>query len=751
MKRMIFLIWVIIFIIVPLIFQAQPTIYSVVEVYTDPDIVDGSEITVAGYYTSPDYNYLLNFYGDLLKNRPFDPHTVIVLEGLTPPAEAWNGGFILAKGIVTYLDVPEPFYPEDSLKAYLNVTEISVILRGGKAPSRAVYNQQYFREGGAVSPDYRILEDCDSCKFAFLLSGGIEDGQNYLKYWLSLAALYNFKVNSQGYCPSNVFVHYFDGIPRDDDEIPAGRVKAADSTQIERTFDTIASRVAKCNRKGKPATFQKLVSNHGVSNGDIALFGDARLKPEHLKDLQQKVIDSCCRTVYDEFLQCYAGYVVDELSSLDNKSKATIYINSDADNTSSFSEDSIVDPYLQTKISSLTDGASYPEAVVNAKLAYDELLQSWVDDCHEQLRLWRAIRRRAAEQVDLWEDDSTEMANSICHSRNVTIVPFTHYCQDQEFVVPPGGQMVVRFSGNEDDCGNVTVSRTDDTICIGPMRIYEWNWNHPGSQGYVPGNQRRVVNGYSDRSTTFRIHNDNDTSRLQVEVLGSHVYPESGFDTITYPGFNFGFQNSSSDEFGPIILPHYFIADIDSTPRCLNTLPAMLGPGGVQHLEFTFQIDPDDPGWSQMELLLYVNEVSSSGTLQILSPASDVEEVFLDVFEPGQYGVVLGDFTQDGTIEQGSISLVTSSDLEFSLDCWGLKSSVPTTALATTWHGEYSTDWNNPLNWSDGVPGYNHTVIITPGEFQPFIESDIVIKRITVQEGANVITAPGAYMIVWGD
>jgi len=738
----------------PLFFLGQSekdTYYSVIDVYTDPDIGDGDTIQVEGYYTNDDYDFLIYFYGDFEKDRPFAPHTVLTLTGIDPPAEAYNGGYITVDGTVTFVPRSGPYNPEDSLMAYLNATTIAVIFPGEGLPVSP--------GGGGIDKneiqpeENRFMNNrsCDPCKFAVLISGGADSANNHAKYWENLVALYKFKVDSLGYCDSNVIVPYYNGVPRDG-RIPAGNVVAADNAKIDSVFQVIADRVGQCTRNGTPATFQKMVTNHGEEDGDICLLGDSVLKPSHLKDLQQKVIDSCCRTVYDEFLQCYGGKVVDELESLDNKNKATIYINSNANDQCGYSPHDTVHPYLEAKINSLDTGSSYPDAVVNAKLAYDQYLQTLVDNCHQRLMEWRAPPPHpdAPVQIGLWLADSTELANAICKSRNVTIVPFTHWCQWQEFVVPPGGQLVVNFSGNSNSCGNASVYRQNPSTGE-REKVKVWNWNHPGSYRYYEGNQQRAINGDENASTTFWIHNDNDTSRLSVQSYGSPVIDESPSNWLLYPGFTLGGFDNTGSEFDTIMIPTYFFEGIDQLYYSLKSLPAFLGPGYVEEFGFSFEISPSDVFWSEMQLILKVNDVSNPDDLLIFSPAGTIQEATVAISQPDTYVIPLGDFTVYGET-YGTITMVPQNSMLMEFDSWGLRSvygypSPPT----TTWYGGISDSWAEPGNWSDGVPGQYHHVIITPGElFQPRIVDDVFVWRMTIMEGASINAAPGTFVIVAG-
>jgi hypothetical protein len=726
------------------------TTYTVVDVYTSPDINPGDTIEVIGYYTNPDVDILIDFYGDYVKDRPFLPHTILKLTGIQPPADAEDGGYIRITGKVSYRPNTDPFNPEDSLMAYLEALSFVLEIPGNQFPSShspggggQIKDEG---DGGLEGGRGPMNGDCDPCKFAFLLSGGADSANNHSKYWENLVALYNFKVDSLGYCDSNVFVHYFKG-DRRDDRIPAERVLPADSAMIDSVFQVIANRVAACSDSNTPATFQKMITNHGASNGDICLLGRDRLAPGHLKDLQQMVIDSCAETVYDEFLQCFGGIVVDSIATLDEMNKATIFANSNANDQCGYSPHNRVHEYLEAKIESLDTGTSYPDAVVNAKLAYDQYLSDYIDEIHAYLEYLRAndtVTDRLAK-IAKWVADSAKINDAICKSRNVTIVPFTEWCQWRDFVVPPGGQLVVRFEGSDDDCGNATVYRENDAG--ERVRVKVWNWNHPGSRRYQPGNETRVVNGEMTVPTTFWIHNDNDTSRLQVEALASQDLPESPSNLGLYPGFSLGGTDSSSVEFDTITTGYHQVVDIEIVSLSLTSVPAVMGPGFVDQLEFTFQIDPGDPFWSNMNLIFQINSVTNPGQMQILSPTSTIPESLLNIPAPGEYIVPLGDFTQGG-FTGGNIILLTSPPLQFDFDSWGMRSALPTDARVTVWFGEVSSDWNEPLNWSDGVPDQNTSVIINPSFNSPVITTDVYVKDITINAGANVVAATGSEVIV---
>jgi len=726
--------------------------YTIIDVYTSPDIDEGDTIDVIGYYTDPDVDLLIDFYGDYVTDEIFAPQSVLTMTGAVPPVTAHDGGFIQVYGVVTYDAVADPYHPEDTVMASLEALTITEIMPAPTIPGPPPrIEQQEIKKSENDNDDSGSRNGCDPCKFAILISGGGNAANNHSKYWENLVALYKFKVDSLGYCDSNVFVHYYHGTRRDN-RIPSANVTSADSAKIDSTHQLVANRVAQCTKNGMQATFQKMVTNHGAPDG-INLLGSKKLKPDHLRDIQQPIIDSCCTTVFDEFLQCYGGNTVDEISNMNDRNKATIYINSNANNTTGVSPHGQAHPYLLGKINTLDTGGSYERAVVNGKLAYDSYLQGLVNRATTQAQLWRNSPPETPDRVrqaGLWAADSARLAAKICKSRNVTIVPFTYWCQWQEFVVPPGGQLKVDFEGKSNSCGNVTIYKVDpETGEI--VKVKVWNWNHPGSYRYYEGNNQRAVNGDVTGSTTFWIHNDNDTSRLRVEALGTPVMDESPSNGFLFPGFSFGGSDNSPEEFYPLPIPIYFVDMIDQPNLSLDSLPAILGQGFVQQFGFSFQINPSDPFWSEMELVLKVNNVNDPSDLIISSPSGSIPEVTVPIFEPDTYVIPLGDFTQYGD-PFGIITMIPTELLQMELDSWGLRSvygypSPPT----TTWLGLISDSWTDPSNWSDGVPGPYHHVIVNLGDgFQPRIDLDVSIWTITIMDGATVNTAPGAILMVNG-
>jgi hypothetical protein len=150
-----------------------------------------------------------------------------------------------------------------------------------------------------------------------------------------------------------------------------------------------------------------------------------------------------------------------------------------------------------------------------------------------------------------------------------------------------------------------------------------------------------------------------------------------------------------------------------------------------------------------MELKINVSAVMNPGILQIISPSGSIPQVLVPIFEPGEYNILMGDFTLGGPI--GNMQMIPMDGLFIELDSWGFRTRLhDLPPQLTTWTGEFSSNWNDPANWSNGVPGIFHDVIIQPGPFQPLIEADIMVHSVTVSPGASINTSPGFQITVWG-
>jgi len=678
------------------------TFYSVTEAYTIQSLEEGDTLWVSGYSVYPDRNYLIEFYPDWLNNQPLPPQSLIIITGMTPPDSAWNGGFLEVGGIVSFTHDTGYYYPEDSVRIVLDVFAMSTVIpgEGELPPEKNVTVEEALRN--------QNKEECDPCKFAILISGGIDYWNNHSRYWESLVALYNAKVGSQNYCPENIIVHYYhgkDSVPKvggaPDPRIPQAQVEKADYVSMLQSFYSLGQKIQACAESGKEVTFQKMVFNHGSSDGGICLLGDNSLEPAALKSMQQYIIDKGATYLYDEFLQCYAGFSDDAMLGLDDKGKTTVYINSNADKTVSCSRaGATVDPYLLGKITAITNGSSYDEAVVAGKTAYDTFLQEVINNYHQRMQYWRAQPPSPTRtgQLEKLTQDSTKKAQLVGKSRNHKITPYTSFCEWRRFLVPAGGQLVLDFKGSPDQSGNVTVYQESPDIWLDDVKVREWNWNIMGSFKFEQGNNRRVVNGATDKPTAFKVHNDNGKFTLKASMTGNQDLTESPSNRTASPSVTFGGTNSSREEFGVFSGPTYYLTDINDIPFNLKTMPGIFGGDLVQTMFIYVPVIQSDIFFTDMELVINILRVLEPGFLQVSKEPAG--QTFMNyIATPGTYTVPLGNLAY----HSNAILLLITPNINkgrllFEIDSWGLRSKYD--PYATAHHFEV------PQGWS-GISSYN--------------------------------------------
>lgn len=649
---------------------SSQSVLTLPEVYDNAQTLENDTITIIAYYTDTTSNILVHSYAAFLSDEVMPPHSMARIDGTKPPQAGWRGGLISVYGIVQFQLRHNPYHPEDGLMAVIQPLEIRVLLRGEDTPESPGFSS----EGKSFSGD-----GCDPCKFAILISGGVIDDYNYPRYWKNLVELYEFKVEHEGYCPENILVHYYEG-DRESWDIPSDNVLRADSASIADSFKEISRRIAECSRAGLKSTFQKMVYNHGMSNGYVNLLDRKYLKPSWLRDWQQMLIDSCCSTIYDEFLQCYAGIGVDQIAQLDDRNKTKIYINSAANRDVGMSKINDIHPYLKGKLDLLRSGMRYEDAVAAGKLAYDQHLRNLRskhdDRVNELQRIIDSLNYLVEVLEGMQDQEIKEQAkynNRICQSKNIIITPMKKYCEYHKYVLPPGGQLVLKFSGEKEQSGNVTVYRVNPNNNR-LERVRVWNWNIPGSARYSEFNHIRVINGDPEIPKTYWVHNDNGEYTIKGEVYGSKLYPEHFSNRATCSGFSAGGSDGLADEFGEIRSESLRKDTIDGLNISLGDLPGYMGADFVPEFQFTFSINPEDTLWQNMELYFELVDVMSPGILQIEAEGAESGYHEIPVEEPGIYIAHLGDMREMGYDGTGQITFRTQ-DAQFGFDCWGLRIS----------------------------------------------------------------------------
>ena len=74
--------------------------------------------------------------------------------------------------------------------------------------------------------------------------------------------------------------------------------------------------------------------------------------------------------------------------------------------------------------------------------------------------------------------------------------------------------------------------------------------------------------------------------------------------------------------------------------------------------------------------------------------------------------------------------------------------SQPRSSSATAWTGSVSSDWNNPSNWSAGIPDSTDDIIISGGSNNPVINQiGAECKNLTISSGGSVTISDASYSL----
>ncbi len=712
-------------------------------VYTIPDLyfagpgLIGQEVHVL-CETVPD-NILVALYGLYLENTPMPPYSYVRLAGGFIPAEDRKGTTILATGYLG-LDFTAP--PENNLT--LTLTSY-VALAVAALPVLPNWRQNW------VAPD-----SCDTCKFAMLISGGVDTVNNRADYVDDLVDYYCYK-RTHGWCESNIKVFYYNGDSTGhmDARIPPAVIDSAKQNKIQAWVNTVKARVAACRNANKKSSMEVVVTNHGSdAPPGINLLGDSVLSPADFTAMMQAIVDSGLSTMDIEFGQCFGGVMVNHLKRNLNGKQADITVASAADSAHS-SWSSVRDPdpadttgtgtipgtgyndWLFPKACALMEGKSIHEAVRRANHEYDNVLpgiaQGFGDEA-QQYDQWAALPDSVLEQLDstitadslrralqacaaAQRAESLKVMQSIRTEQYWRSVYMEKYCTWDTVQVTPGGRLVFTFSGETNACGNIEVyckNNAGDWV----KQVDQWNYNVPGSAGYQPGRETRKLDADSSSPGIYAIHS---TSRnpYTVKVEAFNIRPPA-LDTDPsnpedFAGFAFGGTTGNSDEFEDIVAPAVSItqgAGLD-----LSTMPRRIGSAGVQQLTVDYNLIQQNIYWTGMEIWLNVLSVSAGFQLTIQASNAQIPNQTVPITLTGEQSIFVG-----GVSGTGPRTLVLSSSSgSLELDSWGFRTLMdadpvdPATGCVNLRSVGPGGDINLNWNAAPGAASYNIYAAALPG------------------------------------
>jgi hypothetical protein len=691
----------------------EDTLWDIPGVYANIQALVGQVVRVFGEYVTPEDSKLVSVYGEYERWELGPPSSILLLDGLLPDSAYWYGGTMIVTGALSTAPNPTPSYPQDSLLITITASSFEYIAARPDTTDTTTSNQL---DTGPQRLRRSRNNGCDSCSFAILIGGSTDPARNQPSMWATVESLYVHKTRDtaeggEGYCPENVEVIYNNGVSGNPGVIPNSEVDSLSQQSVQDAIDSVAAGVAECERKGKPATVQKMSATHGKDDSGMVVGAGEYLTPEEMRRMQQGLIDSCADEMYDEFLHCYGGDMIDSLKGLDDQGKTEIHVNGPAGPNSPswpqwFPGWTGAHAYLLYKIKRLQAGDDYETAVAEARWLYRVILE---------LRQWRYQRKIDSltgvsdtlppgpkkTHVDNLKNRYENLKNRVQGaidegSPGWVRYQFKEYCQWKKVTCPPNGQLKFEFKGSG-GCGNIKVYVEGQDGK--KTRLRTWNWNLPGSPGYQPGNETRYLNNGSNRAGTYWIHNDNGQFTLTVSSLATQENPESPSNHYSFAGGSAGGNDGSWEEFGYYVTPWHGTVNTFGDNFSLGEVPGIIGVDGALAYSAAFEIQEYNEWWSDMAVWIVVHEVLSPGILGIEFPQAESLYQEVEVTEPGEYLIPVGGVDPSALSGELIFHAEFKQGASYSWDCWGLRTLVPTGPIPVC--GD--ADANGIVNVSDAV------------------------------------------------
>jgi hypothetical protein len=678
-------------------FTVAPGLYTIPALYANRTALIGHTIRLLAQTTSPSESLLVHSYGRAMLTQEFPDSFVVKMTAYQPVEE--RGATIIATGVVG--EDPLEFSTQNLTFAMSTYT---VELSGFPAPPTEA-------EG--------VLEaeaDCGNCKYAVLISGGINKKKNWPGFWKDLVRAYNF-VKAQGVCDDNIKVFYFNGIAPDG--AITAEVRAATRAGITAHIAGLAPAIEACKNANKPSELWVIVSDHGSPGGNISLqqivegFPTEVLTPAQLVGALQPVIDKGLGRLEVRLAQCFAGITLEALEGLVPKDCNIRIATAAGRNDCSWFY--IDDGSFWLK--KILTGNGIEEEIRAGNAAYDAETDVVIAEMQRERAAFQARMNAAGSPTELeyWRDlrdhKDAEIAtyqSARGKQRWFRSIAFKRHCEWASLQVTPGGRIDLTFTGLRGNCGNATVYRKFAVNRL--VKLVRWNWNVPGSTGFRIGNDRRALIAPVNGLGIYWFHNDDGKFRLEARStnpagsapalasgqLEQVETAEDGDNPELYAGFTMGGDDSTSAEFGNVVAP--LVTVVDSAGLDLSTLPQRLGTGGAGSIAMGFSIARQNQWWDDTEVALTVLS-GTPGSLRVQCTSADSGDVTIAIPQPGQYTAHLGAIAGTGS-RTLTLSALSGS---MELDVWELRSRVPIPDPETL--VDYA---DTPISTPGGTTHYTH-------------------------------------------
>ncbi|MFB6283403.1 MAG: DUF6517 family protein [Halobacteria archaeon] len=309
-----------------------PTV-KVDELNRNPEEFMGQKVKIEGYYSTRSIDMLVSNYTDVVTNNPLPKNSYVPLipEEADGKLTRENEGYtVQVMGVVKERepngDLEKEDATEEEVKADIWEPEVKVEVQ--KVGILELENRvKPYLNLEKIKPDkFRVPKPQltrSSCPFAVILSGGINQANNFKRYWQGTVQTYQAMNGTYNLPDDQIYVNYWNGTP--DSKVNGRNIvdRNARQSNVDATFRELKKRVGKCqnqSKKGVRTEVMMFTYNHGSEDKGKNLIGSQILTPDelrdHLVDLRTKGADQ----INIMMMQCYSGHFINLTSSMTGRS-----------------------------------------------------------------------------------------------------------------------------------------------------------------------------------------------------------------------------------------------------------------------------------------------------------------------------------------------------------------------------------------------------------------------------------------------
>lgn len=166
------------------------------------------------------------------------------------------------------------------------------------------------------------------CRFAVIVSGGVNAASNYQRYWDGVVQTYQAMNGAYNVPDDQIYVNYFKG--SGEAQVNGRNIVDASARQsdVDSTLNDLQSEVARCQnatKKGIRTEIMMFTYNHGSYDQGKNLIGSQVLTPDELRDHFVDIRMAGADEINVMMMQCYSAQFIDLTSGLSGRStKGTV-------------------------------------------------------------------------------------------------------------------------------------------------------------------------------------------------------------------------------------------------------------------------------------------------------------------------------------------------------------------------------------------------------------------------------------------